>query len=232
MSQMEEVPSEEVGIVMEEDHEFSAQETDNATNISTAAVPTVTDPFWLRGCMAMSYHNHNPTIVIGPHCMCPFSFFLHSHVSHSQKGPLYLCTVLGIIGLTGSYLFLFLIHKSATLTAIGVVLLLFVAVTYTYTAIMNPGMPNRDLSQYNPEYIESLIKEKSFLYCFKCNVVKNLRVLTMHCEFCDVCVEGYDHHCPWTGKCIGRGNIIPFNMFIGGFLALMIYGILSVVMVV
>ena len=31
---------------------------------------------------------------------------------------------------------------------------------------------------------------------------------------CDVCIEGYDHHCPWTGKCIGKGNYNNFVTFI------------------
>lgn len=28
----------------------------------------------------------------------------------------------------------------------------------------------------------------------------------LHCMDCRVCIAGYDHHCPWTGKCVGRGN--------------------------
>ena len=35
-----------------------------------------------------------------------------------------------------------------------------------------------------------------------------------HCSDCDVCIDGYDHHCPWTGKCIGKGNKLPFMAFI------------------
>jgi hypothetical protein len=27
---------------------------------------------------------------------------------------------------------------------------------------------------------------------------------------CRACIDGYDHHCPWTGKCIGRGNVKYF----------------------
>ncbi len=32
----------------------------------------VADPFWLGRTMAMLYKNHNPRIVIGPHCTAPF----------------------------------------------------------------------------------------------------------------------------------------------------------------
>eukprot|EP00523_Entomoneis_sp_CCMP467_P001258 CAMPEP_0168754652 /NCGR_PEP_ID=MMETSP0724-20121128/19619_1 /TAXON_ID=265536 /ORGANISM="Amphiprora sp., Strain CCMP467" /LENGTH=379 /DNA_ID=CAMNT_0008803153 /DNA_START=177 /DNA_END=1312 /DNA_ORIENTATION=+ len=36
-----------------------------------------------------------------------------------------------------------------------------------------------------------------------------------HCPHCNVCVEGYDHHCAWMGCCIGKGNhkqFVRFNM--------------------
>lgn len=28
-----------------------------------------------------------------------------------------------------------------------------------------------------------------------------------HCYDCNVCVDELDHHCPWTGKCIGKKNL-------------------------
>lgn len=36
-----------------------------------------------------------------------------------------------------------------------------------------------------------------------------------HCRDCDVCVREYDHHCPWTSKCIGGNNLIRFYVFLG-----------------
>ena len=41
-----------------------------------------------------------------------------------------------------------------------------------------------------------------------------MRRRTFHCRDCDMCIEGFDHHCPWTSKCIGKGNIVPFYVFI------------------
>mmetsp|Transcript_6104 Transcript_6104/g.18110 ORF Transcript_6104/g.18110 Transcript_6104/m.18110 type:complete len:247 (-) Transcript_6104:213-953(-) len=35
-----------------------------------------------------------------------------------------------------------------------------------------------------------------------------------HCNFCQVCIEGFDHHCPWMGKCIGKNNLCAFYTFI------------------
>ena len=34
-----------------------------------------------------------------------------------------------------------------------------------------------------------------------------------HCEDCNACIDELDHHCPWMGKCIGKGNIAYFRRF-------------------
>jgi hypothetical protein len=49
-------------------------------------------------------------------------------------------------------------------------------------------------------------------YCEKCKVFKPKRVF--HCERCDICIEGFDHHCPWMSKCIGKKNLKSFYLFI------------------
>jgi len=36
-----------------------------------------------------------------------------------------------------------------------------------------------------------------------------------HCKDCDCCVEELDHHCPWTGHCIGKGNMLAFRVYLG-----------------
>ena len=28
-----------------------------------------------------------------------------------------------------------------------------------------------------------------------------------HCDDCGICIEGLDHHCPWTSHCVGKNNI-------------------------
>ena len=38
---------------------------------------------------------------------------------------------------------------------------------------------------------------------------------TAHCYDCSRCVLALDHHCPWSSKCIGKGNIRPFGIFLG-----------------
>jgi len=53
----------------------------------------------------------------------------------------------------------------------------------------------------------------AFTTCSTCNVLRERG--TVHCRDCGLCVRDLDHHCPWSGKCIGAGNIAPFRAFLG-----------------
>lgn len=73
---------------------------------------------------------------------------------------------------------------------------------YTWTALKNPGIKTRMVPDFT----------KSAITCKKCLTTREDKCV--HCPDCDVCIEGHDHHCIWTGKCIGRGNLLPFIFFI------------------
>jgi len=53
----------------------------------------------------------------------------------------------------------------------------------------------------------------NFTPCNKCFVMRERG--TQHCYDCGLCVVDLDHHCPWSGKCIGKGNMKPFQFFLG-----------------
>ena len=50
--------------------------------------------------------------------------------------------------------------------------------------------------------------------CSRCHVWKRDRRVR-HCSDCGVCMWGYDHHCPWMGKCVAGRTITPFYTFLG-----------------
>lgn len=48
--------------------------------------------------------------------------------------------------------------------------------------------------------------------CFTCWEWKGLR--TKHCSVCDVCVDGFDHHCGWLNNCVAEKNHREFILMI------------------
>ena len=51
---------------------------------------------------------------------------------------------------------------------------------------------------------------KVYLFCEKCN--QDVPPDAEHCDDCQVCIDGMDHHCIFYSKCIGRGNVWPFYL--------------------
>lgn len=49
-------------------------------------------------------------------------------------------------------------------------------------------------------------------WCRKCALYKPPRA--HHCKTCNRCVLKMDHHCPWTGNCVGHGNFPHFLRFL------------------
>lgn len=49
-----------------------------------------------------------------------------------------------------------------------------------------------------------LVSRRDMTFCLKCDAPRPLRA--HHCSQCGRCVLAFDHHCPWTGSCIGQGN--------------------------
>ena len=138
-----------------------------------------------------SYKNNgSPLIVIGPHwpLFLGFnSFITIGFICFFYNFWNYLNFLFKILGIFTYCLFFF---------------------SYTLTSILNPGIPIYDK---NAKF--GLPREK-YQKCRICKIWVSMEKKTNHCDDCNVCVEGYDHHCPWTGKCIGKNNTNYFYAFI------------------
>lgn len=93
-----------------------------------------------------------------------------------------------------------LTYKKASVVEVGagVVLSVLCLICYALVGCSNPGIVER---------IE-VPPDDTYTYCDHCDSYRPERAL--HCMDCQVCVEEYDHHCPWTGKCVGKGNVRYF----------------------
>lgn len=147
----------------------------------------------------LSDRNGNPLFIIGPHWPMFFCF------SSVMSGGLFL------------FFFCFWQYLHIIFKIAGVLNYSTYIISYTYTSLINPGYPKNDLDSRTGE------PRSKFRFCDNCKMWVNVEKKTNHCFECNICVEGYDHHCPWTGKCIGRRNISSFYVFIISTLFLFAY---------
>lgn len=155
------------------------------------------------------YIEGDPFFCIGPDC----NFYL---------GPYFLG--LFTFFLLVSLIFLIMICQNISVgnTLTGSLIFGFLLLNYLLAATINPGVETRK-EPYNDK--EELEDEH---FCNICQVY--YRNNTQHCDDCGVCIVDYDHHCPWTSKCIGKGNICFFYNFLVGVLLSFIFCIGSLAM--
>lgn len=75
----------------------------------------------------------------------------------------------------------------------------------------------------NSIYINDSNNEKDYFYyvkgvrfrikfCSTCLLFRSIN--TSHCRICNICINNFDHHCPWVGNCIGGLNYNYFIIFV------------------
>ncbi len=92
---------------------------------------------------------------------------------------------------------------------IGLITLFIFQISYSITFLINPGYP---LNTFERKFGEP---RSNYRMCIQCNFWVKVDENVVHCSDCKICIEGYDHHCPWTSKCIGKNNIFFFHCFVG-----------------
>ena len=88
------------------------------------------------------------------------------------------------------------------------------------TAHTDPGRIPKG-SADDPERATAAARSPHDTYCDLCHCYRPPG--GVHCFDCDACCAGYDHHCPWTGTCIGEGNLRWFYLFVSHIFGFMIY---------
>lgn len=101
-------------------------------------------------------------------------------------------------------------------------LALFSMTTLWTTALLEPGILPRQHAYVKavPPPGANIDDSLGWKLCETCNIYRPPR--SKHCASCQNCVEGFDHHCPWTGNCVARRNYKFFFWFIGSVTLLVI----------
>ena len=143
--------------------------------------------------------HENPLLIIGPHW------------------PMYVCFC-GIISIIMLVVYLFLWQTiGVVMRILGIICYWTYFISYTHCSLINPGYPENDEGR-NFGHPRS-----EYHFCTLCHFYIKKNRYAHHCLDCDICIENQDHHCPWTGHCIGRKNTITFYIFIGASFCIIIY---------
>ena len=93
---------------------------------------------------------------------------------------------------------------------LGFIIGIIQIVLFTLSGILNPGLPKLEYEKL----IYEDVSNKNFRQCKDCKFWINTEFSTQHCNECNICIEGYDHHCCTLNLCIGKDNLKIFYFYI------------------
>ena len=143
----------------------------NLNSSNKQSIPFVDYPKYLGNCRVFWYKGLNPRIVIGPQWI----WYIITAALISIPYLIVLCLLIARVTLYG--------------TIFGVLIFLFQSISYLLTSIIDPGLPNRELTKFrNTKVI--LDKYGKLAYCNRCELAIVTGSQSYHCEECNICVEG------------------------------------------
>ena len=151
-----------------------------------------------------------------------------------------LAIIYEIIINTSFYILLFTILNQIIIYLKYLLILLYLIcfICHNIIVFINPGIPSIDNYSRIVAKSENFMKlsntEKENCYqCDICNIICMNPMSIEHCDDCNICINRYDHHCSWTGKCISSKNLWAFFLFgFGSMIYLLLYFIILIVWMV
>ena len=134
-------------------------------------------------------------------------YFNHKKIPQIIIGPDYKSFIFGFSFFVIYYIVIFTLTFKLTnffFELIGLFFSIIQLLFYILSFLLNPGIQLKKPKE-DDEYIPT---------CIYCGVIKKLNIKQKHCFSCNICILGYDHHCVWIGKCVGKGNKIYFRLFL------------------
>ena len=160
-------------------------------------------------------------------------FFCRGHITSGPKPwyPIIVFSLIQIFSLLyfGFPIVHFLMIGHVYFAIIAIPLWLTVSVSLLWTSFIDPGYVLKQSKSF-PWFLErqSTLMKGGMVplkFCATCNIIWAPR--TIHCSYCDCCVERMDHHCPWLGCCIGKRNYTLFFIFITSLAFYCVFAVLS-----
>jgi len=110
-----------------------------------------------------------------------------------------------IIGVPIVFMFYVAFKLHVLVGIFGALLSASLIICYSMAACSDPGI-------VFVSEIKSDESKDDLVECGRCNILRPKNA--SHCYDCEVCIKDLDHHCPWTGKCIGQRNMRFFTCFV------------------
>ena len=151
-------------------------------------------------------------------------------ISENEKGILYvmghLFPFMFIINLSVNAYIICIVYKNIPIIfrMVGCIINFVQIWLFIYSSTKNPGLP---LKEYGTLIYEEENKNaKNYRQCKDCKLWINTDEKTIHCRKCQICIEGYDHHCDCMNICIGKNNLKLFYFLMLVSFILILYSIL------